>query len=290
MNEIQIHTILESAREFAAEGKLLHAAQLYHRVMHALPTLDEPYLRLSQIYLEMGRVDLAEKMLGAGQTRNPDNTLFVRLLGESQLQRGAFADALSTFRSLAHRRMPDVHFHLGLAYLHLGQLSRAEAEFQTTILLDERWPRAHEALGEVFMRRKNFDGAIRELERGVQIDPYSGIGHRLLGVALTSRLELSRAIEHLILAVDIDPKDAEAWQLCGDVLLRMRRFEEAEPYLTKALKLNPRSAETSICIGFLCLHRGDRAKALQAFNRALELQPGHPRAVDGKLQLNIQRT
>lgn len=156
MNEVQLHTILEEAQEFAAEGKVLHAVQLYRRVMQAMPTLDEPYVRLSQIYLEMGRADLAEKILGTGQARNPDNITFIRMLGEFHLQRGSFRDAVTALRRLAHRRLPDVHFNMGVAYMHLAQWSEAESEFQTTIVLDERWPNVHEALGEVLIRRKCF--------------------------------------------------------------------------------------------------------------------------------------
>jgi len=272
------------------EGKLLHAAQLYVRVMQDAPSLDEPYIRLSQIYLEVGRSDLAEQILANGQVTASGNVTFITLLGELHLRRGAYEEAVSWFRKIADRRLPYVHFSLGMAYMRLGKLKDAEVELRTVILLDPRWSEAYEMLGELLIRRKLFGEAIKELEHGLRLEPYNASGHRLVGIAAISRFEFQKALDHLVLAVDMDPDDAGAWQLCGDVLLRMRRFEEAEHYLRKALRLNPRSADASVSLGYLCLHRGETTKALHAFNRALRLQPGHPRAVDGKLQVRIQHT
>lgn len=290
MNEIQLHTLLEKALRYVEDGKLLHAAQLYVRVMQAAPTLDEPYLRLSQLYFEMGRTDLAEGILANGYARAPGNASFMTVLGDLYMRRGGYEEAVECLKKLANRRLPYVHFTLGVAYMHLGKLKEAEAELRTALLLDQRWPEAYEVLGELLIRKKQFGEAIKELEQGLRLEPYSAAGHRLIGIAAVNRFEFQKALDHLVLAVDMDPDDASAWQLCGDVLLRMRRFEEAEPYLRKALKLNPRSADVSASLGYLCLHRGETTKALHAFNRALQLQPGHPRAVDGKLQLKIHNT
>ncbi len=289
MNEIQLHTLLDQARRFLEEGKALHALQIYTRLVEVAPGLEEPYVRLSQLYADMGRGDRAEQILRAGSVRDPHNIVFVTVLGDFYLRSGRYEDAIACLRQIADRRLPAVHFTVGLAAMHLQRWTEAEREFRTAIMLDGRWPRAYEALGEVLIQRKQYAEAIRELEHGLRVEPYSGVGNRLAGIARLNRLEFPKALEHLTLAVDIDPDDAEAWHLCGDVLLRMRRFEEAEPYLQRALKLNPRSADTSVSIGYLCLHRGDTRRALDAFNRALELQPGHPRAVDGKLHLRIQR-
>ncbi len=63
MNEIQLHTLLDQSRRFIEEGKPLHAMQGYIRVLEAAPALDEPYVRLSQIYLEMGKPDRAQEIL-----------------------------------------------------------------------------------------------------------------------------------------------------------------------------------------------------------------------------------
>ncbi len=289
MNELQLHTLLDSGRQYLEEGKVLHAVQLFRRVLAADPDLVEAMLQLARVYGELGRRDLAADLLRGGHERNPANPVFMLMMGEMCLDAADYVAAEECFRKLSDRRLPLAHFGLGVALFHREQWNEAERELRAAVVLDGRWSQAREVLAELLIRRKDYAGAVRELEQALRVDPYSGAGHRMLGIAAMHRFEFERALEHLVLAVDIDPDDAESWQLCGDILLRMRRFEEAEPYLRKALSLDPRSVDARVNLGYLCLHRGKTRQALAAFNRALQIQPGHPRAVDGKLQITIQR-
>ena len=288
VNELQIHTVLEQAREFAEEGKLLHAVQLYRRLLHAVPLFEEPYLRIAQIYAEWGRYDQAEQLLLTGHRRNPGNPEFMLMLGELFQRRGDYGAAVECYSSLGPMRLPEAHFNLGIAYMRQEQWKKAEEELRLTLLLDPHFPEVHEILGEILIKRKQYSTAASELRRGIRDDHYSAVAHRLLGIALLNQYEYLKALDEFVLAVDMDPHDAAAWQLCGDTLLRLRRFGEAEPYLERALALNPHSPDASASFGFLCLYRGERAKALDAFNNALKEQPGHPRALDGRLHLKLQ--
>lgn len=288
MNEIQIHTVLELARGFFEEGKLLHAVQLYRRLLQALPTFEEPYVRIAQIFAEWGRYDQAEQLLLNGYKRNPGNPEFMLLLGDLFQRRGDYDNAVECYSTLRIMRLPEAHFNLGIAFMRQEKWKKAEEELRTTLMLDSHFPDVHEILGEILIKRRQYSAAVAELRRGIREDHYSAVAHRLLGIALLNQYEFVKALEEFVLAVDIDPHDAAAWQLCGDTLLRLRRFGEAEPYLERALALNPHSPDASASFGFLCLYRGEKAKALVAFNKALEEQPGHPRALDGRLHLKLQ--
>ena len=281
--------MLERASEFEDEGKPLHAMQAYRRIIAAVPGQEDAYVRLSRLLWEMGRYEEAERLLQRGREENPRNAVFLMKLGELHLRRRHYARAIACYRRLGNRRIPQAHFNLGVAYMHVGDWINAEAEMRAALLLDAKLLNAYIALGEIMIKRKLYREAIADLQKGLEIEPYSGMCHRMLGAAHLSLYEWTKAYDEFVQAVDTDPRDAVAWQLCGEVLLRMRRFEEAEPYLKKALALNPRSADVSASLGYLCLHRGETDKALAAFNEALKLDPAHPRALDGKLHITIQR-
>jgi tetratricopeptide (TPR) repeat protein len=288
MNEIQVHTMLEQAHAFAEEGKWLHAMQMYQRLIMAVPWLTEPYIRFALVCMDSGQAQKAERILRSGHRRNPENAEIILMLGDLASLRGRYSAAVDWYNRLRRRRIPRMHFSVGLVHLKKGNYLKAEEEFRTVLSLDGHFPRIHEALGEALLRQKLPVQAIGELRRALRLDPYSSAAHRLVGNALLQTLNAAEAFQELTMAVDMDPRDDTAWHLCGEALLRLKRYDEAEQYIRKSLSLNPRSPDASASYGFICLHRGEYAKALRAFNTALRLHPGHPRAMDGKLHLKIQ--
>jgi len=75
--------------------------------------------------------------------------------------------------------------------------------------------------------------------------------------------------------------------MCGEVLLSLQRLDEAERYLHKALELNPLLTDAVVDFGYLFLQRGDFQRARECFERALQLEPGHPNALRGTRELKL---
>jgi Flp pilus assembly protein TadD len=288
VNELQIHTLLEEAATLAEEGKRLHAIQVYTRLVGSDPSLEEPYFRLARLFAEQGNLESAERVVADGLDRHPGKWQFIICLGDLSAAQERYGQAASWYGRLSERRLPRVHFSLGMVYLRLRELEKAEEEFRRALRLDPRFPRIHESLGEVLLERGQVPLAIAEFRKALRHDPYSGDAHRLLGAALTESHQWAAALEEFILAADIDPDDAKAWQLSGETLLRLRRYHEAEYYIRRARALDPGSADVAASCGFVCMHNGKVDEARQAFQDALTLRPGHPRAMDGILHLSLR--
>jgi tetratricopeptide (TPR) repeat protein len=75
--------------------------------------------------------------------------------------------------------------------------------------------------------------------------------------------------------------------MCGEVLLSLQRLDEAERYLHKALELNPLLTDAVVDFGYLFLQRGDFQRARECFERALQLEPGHSKALRGTRELKL---
>ncbi|MBP1655972.1 MAG: ABC-type branched-chain amino acid transport system periplasmic subunit [Bacteroidetes bacterium] len=283
-----IHELLDAARRYEEEGKVLHAGQVYWRLMKAAPDLEEPYLRLAAIFLDEGHAEEAERILRRGARTCSDSTHCLTVLSDHLLRRSDYSGALECLAPLLTKRLPQVHLRAAVALMHLGKMAGAEAEIRKALTLESRLPQAREVLGEILLATRRPGEAAAELKRALRISPYNGWTHQLLGQAYLQNRNLMEALDAFQMAVNLDPLDARAWHLCGEVLLRLRRLNEAEVCLRRALDLDPQSAETSVIMGELSLQKGDMEHALAAFDTALRLHPGHQRAMDGRLHARMR--
>jgi tetratricopeptide (TPR) repeat protein len=292
MDELQLASILEQAREFADEGKYLHALQLYRRVVEAVPSCDTGWMELAEVYTEMKQYDAAEKTLLEARTVATDKKEITFLLGNLNLKRERYDRALSFYRELLEDKttLPSkmkahLLFHVGLVHFYRNNMKVAEEYFRSVLRLDPRFPKIHESLGELLIRRGALAEAVSVLKTAIVHDPYSWIGHYLLGVAYMQMLDWRHAYDELVTAIEMDPSEPTAWQLCGEVLIALQQLDEAEQYLRKALELNPRSADAIAHFGQLYFKRGDLSRAREYFERALSLDPKNAAALRGKAQL-----
>jgi tetratricopeptide (TPR) repeat protein/predicted Ser/Thr protein kinase len=129
--------------------------------------------------------------------------------------------------------------------------------------------------------QESIDRAIVFFQRAVALDPGYARAHMLLGAALDLKgdylttPELSeRALVSLDRALALRPDSAEAWRLRGSALITLNRDEEALESFEKALARNPMdaSAQSGIARVHFIL-RGDFARAVAAYERALVLNP-----------------
>lgn len=287
MTDLQAHTLLEEADGLREDGKSLHAAQLYLRLIGERPDLDAPWRRLALLYAAQGQWGEAEKVLERAIQRRPASDDLRLMLGDMCAAGGACLRAVEHYRRLRRPRGGQVAYRLGLVHMRLGDTRTAEAEFRRALELNPRQPEFHECLGEVLIARRLFPDAVKHLRAATRLDQFRASARRLLGVALLGRYRSAEALEEFTQAVDIDPDDAEAWRRCADVLMRLRRYREAEYYLGRALQLDPASPDGAALLGNLRLHRGEAARAQEAFDEALRVQPGNRTALDGKLRLQL---
>ena len=129
--------------------------------------------------------------------------------------------------------------------------------------------------------QESIDRAIVFFERAVAVDPGYARAHMLLGAALDLKgdylttPELSeRALVSLDRALALGADSAEVWRYRGSALLTLGRDVEALDAFERALALNPMDASAQSGIGRVhFILRGDFARAIVAYERALVLNP-----------------
>jgi tetratricopeptide (TPR) repeat protein len=294
VDEITLARMLEEARLYVDERKFLHAIQVYHHILSENPSLDLAWIELSHVYFEMRQYEAAERMLlnVIGRGEKKDEIYF--LIGNLFLKLGQHDRALVYYKRLLPRDLTlssgfraHLHFNVGLIYFYKGNFKFAEQHFRIAYSLDRKFPKINESLGEILLRRGAVVEAAEHLNAAVKSDPYSWIAHYMLGVAHTKLHRWHEAYEEFVTSVELNPTEPAGWQMCGEVSIVLQQLDEAEQYLRKALELNPHFTDAVANFGFLFLQRGDPKRALEFFEKALALEPRHPKALQGRRQLRI---
>ena len=289
MNEIQLSSLIDQARAFVNEDKSLHAEQIYRRLIRDEPTFLQPYKELASLYAEIGNLQAGVRTLTKAHEQFPTSSEITFFLGTLYLQAEEYDKALTYYQKLVGKRLPHVHFNMGITFFYKNNIQRAEEQLRLTLKLDPKFPKSNETLGELLIHRKAFAEAIQYLKRGIDTDPYSSITHHLLGAAYQALGNIKNAYNEFVLAIEMDPKESHSWQKCGEVLLEMKRYEEAEQYLRKALELDPHCADALANFGQLYLMKGDTTLSTEFFNKALSVDPHNNRARSGKFQSSMRK-
>ena len=288
MDELKLHGAFQRARGFAAEGKWLHAIQVYRTILAEVPGSDDAVVELASAYAAFGRMEAAEGLLleQAAASERPEPFLFV--LGSILFKAGRVTEAHRHFvRVLRVERQLDrhvrarLHYYMGAILADERKWSVAEHHFRTVLQIEPAFPRIHESIAEVLLRRGRLDDAGTELAIALREEPMSWTAHYLSGMLATRRRTWEEALASFTHAVDIDPSEPRGWHRCGETLLALRRLNDSERYLRKALELNPMMTDAVVEFGYLALQRGDTEAAEELFERALQMDPGHRRAMAG---------
>ena len=97
---------------------------------------------------------------------------------------------------------------LGLCYLELDELKKAEDAFQRQIEVSPQSTFAYNNLGRVYARQRKFDMAIAQFRKQIEINPRDRYAHMNLAGSLHSEQKCDQAIPEYQLAVELTPENA----------------------------------------------------------------------------------
>src|SRR5437899_5208332 len=144
---------------------------------------------------------------------------------------------------------------------------------------EERLHKAVELLQEAYRLQMGgeLDAAVERYRESIALHP-TAEAHTFLGWTYSFQGNLEAAIAECKEAIAVDPDFGNPYNDIGSYLIKLGRLDEAIPWLETALKA-PRYEPRHYphCnLGQVYWAKGMLAKALEEFERALQIEPDYP--------------
>lgn len=202
----------------AALGELLES------VKYKKENPEAQYL-LGTTYYMLDRYTQAEEHLQYAIKLRPEYPDAINNLGNVYLATEQWDKAIAQFEKclnfiLYQPNFPQVYTNLGIAYMNMGDLQKAEDSLRTAIRLNHKFCPARLNLGDLLGKRNKKHEAIREYEKVIEYCPesnYSLAAHLYMGVELNSIGRRKEACRHFLKVVQQNP-DSETGRKAQEYL------------------------------------------------------------------------
>ncbi|MBC2710267.1 MAG: tetratricopeptide repeat protein [Desulfosarcina sp.] len=168
--------------------------------------------------------------------------------------------------------------NMGNAYKALGKLGAAIACYEKSMTMAEECAEVLCNLANALQEKGELDEAIANYEKAIKLNPSYGKAYNNFGTALRSKRKLKEAELNFRQSITLLPNDAEAYHNLGNVCYDKGDFGSAASWYDKAISINSGSVQTLINRGIIYQETCESDRALDCFNKALELDPQNSKA------------
>jgi tetratricopeptide (TPR) repeat protein len=239
---------LMAAEQARADGDYDVALALFREIIAEDPKETRAYLGIGDVYLERDEHYAAEPFYARAARLEPDNY-------KAQ------------------------HSHGNILYL-LNRFVEALQAYQRALTIDPDGIEANLGLGSTYLELDEPERAVAYAEQAVRIDPTNGRARANLGTAYHQTERIDEAVEQYLIALELTDDPAPVMMELVVVLIREERFREAANTAESLVRLAP-SAEAYTQHGRALFKLGDYAGSLDAYRKAVALNPGHWTALNG---------
>lgn len=218
----------------------------------------EDQLRIAQIFAIRGEPARAESLYATILAQDSTSKFALRELGKARFRAKNYDGAIETFGKLIalDPSNDEAYYYEGLSYKELKRYPDALGALQAAARLGENKADRQFWLGILYAQLDSTDGATRALSRAVELDS-----------AGTSK------------------NTAIALRQLGYYDLLKKSYPDAVRRLAKATVINDQDVQTWVWLGQAYQNSGEKAKACEAYAKAVTLDPHQADALRGKKTL-----
>jgi len=286
------------AEAYYEEGKALNKQRMFNEsIMQFAQALrlnvdEHKYHRaLQRTYLAIRRGPNGVRYYEAMVRTHPDNPIVRYWMGRFYLGTKALDRATDEFKKSAELAPNDEHAFISLGHIatRLGRLDEGLAAYLRANELVPDIPVVKVGLGNIHFERGQYDLAEKAYKIALKKDPTHLEARYNLGLIFEKRGEFGDAAEQWGLMIEEDPNESSAREQLAKLYFRAKRYIDAvREYATLSLvklddpKVFMALGESQVLLAAQLPDPLDRRllqkKAIESFNRTLELQPKNEKA------------
>jgi tetratricopeptide (TPR) repeat protein len=177
--------------------------------------------------------------------------------------------------------------NFGNLLLHMNDDERAERFFKRALELDENAATAYYGLGNTYFERSDYDQAKVHFQYAIDHGLQEADVYYMLGYTLQKQEQDRLAIPFLLRATELDPDNVEFLFQYGLSLAQSELIDQAETIFQQVLNQDEEHSDAYYNLGVISLFKEQAETALEYFNKAVDIQPDHLLAQNGKKQVEI---
>ncbi|OGF15263.1 MAG: hypothetical protein A2W00_06655 [Candidatus Eisenbacteria bacterium RBG_16_71_46] len=295
---LEKYTQLEpgDARGWSLLGRTLYFLRMPEAAIASLQRADslgdkskEAFTLLGRAYVEQREWDKALQAYAKGE---PDISDQLRI-GQVYVIRDQPAAAESLYNGIIERNPSsrDARFalnELGKMKFRLQDYPAAVELLKRRIALDPGNGEPYYFLGLAYKELKQYPEALEALRQAAALEPERADRHFWVGILYAQLDSIPQARAALERSVEIDSTGgfaAVALRQLGFYYLLDKQYDEAIELLQKSLEINDKDVQAWVWLAQGYQNSGNRRRAIENYDRALQLDPRQPDALRGKKSL-----
>jgi Flp pilus assembly protein TadD len=222
---------LSLARAAAEAQDVARAAQIYQRVLDAVPSEPNALNGLGELAIAAGQLDEAADYIARAIAVAPHEPAFHNNLGEVRRRQVRLEEAATECQRAVELapNSPLLHSNLGVIRRQQGQVEAAVASFRRALALQEDLPMVHYNLGNAYVKLDELELAVASFRRALEMAPGHPDIHSNLANALHSQTRYAEALAHYEAAIRSRPDFADAHYSRAMTWLTVGDFERGWP-------------------------------------------------------------
>jgi len=272
-------------------GRIEEAISSYDQAIEINPNYVEAWNDKGIAWLTLGNVEKAIESYNRATKINPDYAEAWYNKGNALFQSRAFEKAIENYSRATEINPNHASAWLGqgraLSMSGIERIDEAIDSYNEALKVDRSRIATWYFLGIALRQRGDVQAATESFERAITISPNSAEGWYFRGIVLYQKREHQAAAESFDRAIEINPNYADAWRGRADALFNQ---EATDNLLTLPVPVpgNSLSNQRPVVIErphpiILSVPYPERTeRALDSYNRAIEIDPKHANAWYGR--------
>jgi tetratricopeptide (TPR) repeat protein len=188
---------------------------------------------------------------------------------------GNWKQAEQTWRAVLELAGQDARAwtNLGVALNRQEKINEAIEAWQRATAIDPKLPGPYFNLGLTLVRQGDYASAIGPLRQALRLEPANDSARRALAIALMAQEKFADASREIAQLLFRSPQDAALLELAAKSFLQQHRYQEAITVLERRVRLPNATSLLFRQYGDALDGGGRTPEALQAYRKAVELEP-----------------